>query len=214
VAGGLDPLGSTSAAAASAAKTPAASSALPAPPPPSAATTAKAKKPWRTLPLIGFNFGLGFPDLANANLTVRPINWVRLFAGPSWGYLAWGLQGGVVLSPINWYINPTLTFQAGKLFRINASKYVKDETDSDGTVTRLSPLAERVDFHYYAGDLGLELGSPRSFSFFLKAGLSFIVIKANGTGSSTKTDGTVMSISNPKISAWAPSAKLGFQFWF
>lgn len=223
VGGALEPSALVSIATAGEVTTAAAGPALvpaPVPPPPeppaatlSSAATEKQAKPWRTLPLLGFNLSLGFPDLVNANLLVRPVNWVRLSAGPSWGYLSWGLQGGIVLSPINWYVTPTLSFQAGKLFRTNASRFVNDET-KDGETTRLKPLLERVDYHYYAGDLGLELGSPRGFNFFLRFGLSFVVIKANGAGSVSKNDGSLVVISNPKISAWLPSAKLGFQYWF
>lgn len=209
---------SAAAAAAAAVQLP-----LPPPPPPSSTAAAPAtvgaapelpgRKPWRTLPLVGLSLGAGFPDLVNANLLVRPINWVRVYGGPCWSSLSWGVQGGVVLSPINWYVTPTLSFQAGKLFRTNASRYVRDET-RDGTTTSLKPLLARVDYHYYAGDLGLELGSPRGFNFFLRFGLSFFVLKANGTGTASEDDGAVVRITNPKISAWAPSAKLGFQYWF
>jgi hypothetical protein len=222
VAGALDPSAlaslSTAGDVTTAAAAPALLPAPPSPPPPAppaplpAAATAKAR-PWRTLPLIGLHLGVGFPDLVNANLLVRPVNWVRLYAGPSWGYVSWGMQGGIVLSPINWYVTPTLSFQAGKLFGINASRFVKDET-KDGETTRFKPLLQRIDYHYYAGDLGLELGSPRGFNFFLRFGLSFVVVKANGTGTVSKTDGSLVMLTNPKVSAWLPSAKLGFQYWF
>lgn len=177
------------------------------------APAAAERKPWRTLPLIGVSLGAGFPDLANLNLLVRPLNWVRLYGGPSWGYLSWGLQGGVVLSPINWYVTPTLSFQAGKLFRTNATRFVKDD-GGDGKVQEFKPLLQRIDYHYYAGDLGLELGSPRSFNFFLRFGLSFVVVKANGTATHVDDNGVAMSISDPRVSAWLPSVKLGFQYWF
>lgn len=226
----FDPAAAASAAASAAAVDPAAAASIAAAataaapiaaPPPAPAAAVKApvaeakparpSKPWRTLPLIGFSLGAGFPDLVNANLLVRPLNWIRLYGGPAWSYVSWGMQGGVVLSPINWYVTPTLSFQAGRLFRTDASRFLKDD---DPDQRDMKPLLKKLDYHYYAGDFGLELGSPRGFNFFLRFGLSFAVIKANGTGGKTNDDGSRVSISNPKVSAWLPSAKLGFQYWF
>jgi hypothetical protein len=226
-----DPAAATAAEAAAAAPDPAGAGSLAAGPDPAAAGSVAAqvaapdpgaaasiaapaeRKPWRTLPLIGVSLGAGFPDLANLNLVVRPLDWVRLYGGPSWAYLSWGLQGGVVLSPINWYVTPTLSFQAGMLFSTNATRFVKGD-GGGGKAEEFKPLLQRLDYHYYAGDLGLEFGSPRGFNFFLRFGLCFVVAKANGTATHVDDNGTAMSISDPRVSAWLPSVKLGFQYWF
>ena len=41
-----------------------------------------------------------------ASLLFRPVSHVRFFAGPTWGYVGWGVQGGVVLVPWNAWIAP------------------------------------------------------------------------------------------------------------
>jgi hypothetical protein len=178
--------------------------ALPRPPEP-------ARAPRRDLPMFGLSVGGGFPDLVNANLLFRPISWARLYAGPCWGYVSWGMQGGVVLAPWNGVVTPTLSLQAGELFSTNLTRFLKSDSQSAQDV---KPLLGNVDYRYLAGDLGLEVGSPRGFSFYLRLGLSFVVIKANGAATHTANDGTRVTIRDPSVSAWLPSTKLGFQYWF
>jgi hypothetical protein len=160
--------------------------------------------------MFGLSIGGGFPDFANANLLFRPVPWARLYAGPCWGYVSWGMQGGVVLAPWNGVATPTLSFQAGTLFSTDLRRFLKSDSKSANEV---KPLLANVDYRYLAADLGLELGSPRGFNFFLRLGLSFVVIKANGSATHTADDGTRVTLRDPSVSAWMPSLKLGFQYW-
>jgi hypothetical protein len=179
----------------------------PAPAPASPATGLRR----RPLPLLGVSLGGGFPDLANLNLLVRPAPWFRLYGGPSWSSVSWGAQAGAVLAPWSWYVTPTLSLQAGKLFGTSLTRFVKSDSKSAQDV---KPLLGNVDYQYLAGDLGVELGSPRGFSFYLRLGLSLVSIRANGTATHTADDGTRVTIRDPSVTAWLPSAKLGFQYWF
>jgi hypothetical protein len=162
-------------------------------------------------PLYGVSLGAGIPDLVNANFLVRPVPWLRLSAGPSWGVVAWGMQGGVAFAPWDGPVTPTLSFQAGTLFNTDLNRFVKVQGES---VQNIKPLLSKVDYRYLASDLGLEFGSQRGLSFFLRLGLSVVFMKAHGTVVNTSSDGTKVTVRDPSLTAWMPSMSLGFQYWF
>ncbi len=162
--------------------------------------------------MIGLSVGGGFPEGSAASLLFRPLLSIRFFGGPTWGYYAWGMHGGVVLAPWNGWITPTLSFEAGQLFRSNLSSLAKG--GDSGTSQAMRSLLSRIDYRYVAGDLGLELGSPGGLAFFLRFGLSFVTVKANGSATYTNDNGTRVTITDPVIRATLPSTKLGLQYWF
>jgi hypothetical protein len=164
----------------------------------------------RSLPIVGIAVGGGFPDLGTLSLLVRPVSSIRLFAGPTWGWVGWGLHGGVVLAPVNWAITPTLSLETGKLFRSNVAFLL----DDDGDVAKLKPLLERVDYQYVAADVGIEVGSARGFAFTLRLGLSWVTVKANGSVTFDGDSGARVTLRDPTIRATLPSFKMGFQYWF
>lgn len=165
------------------------------------------------LPLLGLALGGGFPDLVTASLMFRPIEAIRFFAGPSWGYVSWGAQGGIVIAPWNGWATPTLSFEGGMLFGTNLSFLVKDSSGT-GASAGLKPLLRRIDYQYVAADLGIELGSPRGLAFVVRLGLSYVTVKANGTATYTSDNGTRVTLSNPAVHATLPSLKIGLQYWF
>ncbi len=164
----------------------------------------------RPHPKLGVAIGGGFPDLATASLLFRPMSHVRFFAGPSWGYIGWGVQGGVVLSPWNGAITPTLSLAGGRLFRSDVSFLAKDK---GGVPEGIEPLLRKIDYQYAALDLGLELGSPRGFAVSLRLGLSYVSIKATGTATYTSDSGAKVSFTDPSFHGTLPSVKVGFQYW-
>ncbi|HEX9399123.1 MAG TPA: hypothetical protein VF912_03345 [Anaeromyxobacter sp.] len=161
-------------------------------------------------PTLGVAIGGGFPDLATASLLFRPIANVRFFAGPSWGYIGWGVQGGVVLAPWDGWIVPTLSLEGGRLFRSDLSFLAKDK---GGVPEGIEPLLAKIDYQYAALDLGLELGSSRGFAFSIRLGLSYVSIKANGTATYTSDDGSKVTFTDPAFHGTLPSVKVGFQYW-
>jgi hypothetical protein len=178
---------------------------------PAPAATASLPGLRRPLPLLGVSVGGGFPDLVNANLLVRPLPWLRLYGGPCWSSISWGAQAGVLVAPWASVVTPTLSLQTGKVWGTSLRRYVKSNST---TAQELKPLLGNVEYQYLAGDLGLEVGSPRGFSFYLRLGLSLVSITANGSATHTAGDGTRVTIRDPSVTAWLPSAKLGFQYWF
>lgn len=165
--------------------------------------------PW--YPKLGVAIGGGFPDLASASLLFRPISHVRFFAGPMWGYVGWGVQGGVVLVPWNAWIAPTISLEGGKLFRSDVTFLAKDK---GGVPEGIEPLLRNIDYQYAAVDLGLELGSPRGLASYVRVGLSYVSLKANGTATYTSDTGSKVSLSDPSFHGTLPSVKFGLQYWF
>ncbi|MGC3997655.1 MAG: hypothetical protein QM767_09255 [Anaeromyxobacter sp.] len=77
----------------------------------------------------------------------------------------------------------------------------------------LEPLLQHSDYWYASGLAGLEFGSQRRLSFFLRAGVTRVWAEARGTGSST-SGGTTVSITDPTVTVTSPAVKLGLQLWF
>jgi hypothetical protein len=193
-------------AAPAAAGTPAATpstTAIPAPPPPVSEAP-------RALPMVGLSLSGGFPDLASASLLFRPVPAIRFALGPSWGYVAWGLQGDVTFAPWTWPVTPTLSLGGGKLFRSDLAFLAKD---SGGAPSGVRPLLQKVDYDYVHADLGLDLGSQRGFGFFLRLGLSYVRVNASGTASYTADNGARVTFRDPALHATLPSLRMGFQYW-
>lgn len=159
----------------------------------------------------GLALGAGFPDFATASVTLRPVDQVRLYAGPSWNYVGWGIQGGVALVPWDFWIAPVVSLEAGRFFRTNLGFLAKDD---GGMPAGMRPLLERIDYSYAALDVGVEIGSQRGLSLSLRVGLSYVSISANGTATYTSDDGTIVTFADPAVRGTLPSLKLGVQYWF
>jgi hypothetical protein len=177
--------------------------------PPSAVSPVAAPGP--NLPMVGLSIAGGFPDLATASLLFRPIPAIRFSLGPSWGYVAWGVQGELTFAPWSGRVTPTLSLGGGKLFRSDLSFLAKD---SGGVSSGMKPLLQKVDYDYLHADLGLDFGNPRGFAFFLRLGLSRVRVTANGTATTTRDDGTRVTFRDPALRATLPSLRMGFQYWF
>jgi hypothetical protein len=162
-------------------------------------------------PRWGVALGGGFPGFATASAMYRPLSWLRLSAGPSWNYFAWGLQGGVAIAPWQSWITPVLSLEAGKFRRGNLGTLVKSD---DEDAAKMKPLLARVDYGYAAADLGIELGSPRGFAFSLKVGLSWVSVGTSGSATYTTDSGSTVTMRDPSFRGTLGSAKLGFHYWF
>jgi hypothetical protein len=156
--------------------------------------------------------GIGFPDGATADMVYRPLPWLRLQAGPAWNYLAWGVQGGVALTPIRWYISPVVELRYGHYFSSNLNRIVKD------LPTEARSLASNFGYDYFNGQLAFEFGSPRGFTFSLGLGLSYFWTSVHGTGTVTRNAGTpdeaTVVLVNPSLRVVIPSLRLGLLYYF
>ncbi len=181
---------------------PAAAAPVPLPPPPAAAVPAP-------LPHLGLVLDAGLPSGAGLLLQVRPLAGVRLQAGPMWSGVGWGVKGGVVLAPFRAAVTPTLEAEGGYGLRADLSFLAK----RSDVPAELKPVLAHARYWYVAGYLGLDLGSQRGVSFFVRGGLARLHVMAPGTVRSA-TGGGTLEIGNATVDATVPCAKLGLQLWF
>jgi hypothetical protein len=168
------------------------------PPPPAADLAAAPRQP-----MFGLNVDLGVPEGGTIGVLYRPVRPLRIWAGPAWNYLAFGLQGGVALVPWHWAVSPALSIEGGHYFGADVTRVFTDVPKD------AKPLLKSVGYDYVAGHLGAEFGSQRGFSFSLRLGFAYLRASAKGTNA-----GTDVSFSDPKLRATLPSVKLGFQYFF
>jgi hypothetical protein len=164
------------------------------------------------IPKLGLRVGLGLPDGLTADLVYRPIPSLRLQAGPSWNYLAFGLQVGVAITPFRWAVSPVLEFSYGHYFGADLSKVFKNVT------AEVQPLVKDVAYDYLNGQIGIEFGSPSGLTFSIGLGLSYLWTDVNGTATLLRNQGTpdatTVVISNPSLRAVTPSLRLGVLYYF
>lgn len=165
-------------------------------------------------PRFGLSAAAGLPDGAVLSGVYRPVDALRLSAGASWNYFGFGVQGGVGLAPFHLPVDPTLNLEVGHYFGADMT-WLADQ--SAGVPTELRPLLKDLGYSYANAQLGVEIGLPRRFVFFVRAGLSYFWATANGTATASTTDGTgqvvTVRIRDPSLRATLPSAKVGILFY-
>lgn len=180
---------------------------LPAPPapPPSEAP----------FPRLGLRIDAGAPDGAVVAVVFRPTPAFRVSAGPAWNYLGYGYQVGGAFSPFRWAVSPVLSLDYGHFFDTDAT-FLVDK--SQGVPPELRPLLERVGYDYLDAQLGLELGSQRGLTFFLRGGLAYVWTTVHGAATALHGSGTSgtaeVTMTDPHLRATIPTVKLGFLYFF
>lgn len=162
------------------------------------------------LALIGYRFGIGFPEFGTASLIVRPLRWLRAGGGITWNYAGYGLRGEVTLAPLRWYISPTLNLAYGRYLKMDATKAGSLPAEVQG-------LAASIGYQYLDATLGIELGNQRHGMLVLQVGASRIWLDAPGTatfdatasgGGSTAT--TTIEATGLSVKGYAPAASLSW----
>jgi hypothetical protein len=154
--------------------------------------------------LLGAQLSAGAPEGFGFSAVVQPLGWLRGSVGFAHNVLAPGVNVSATVLPFHAKVTPTLTLEAGKFFEADVSGRVS------GTVpSGLEPAFQKFGYTYYAAQLGLELGSQRSFVFFLRGGLAWVRSDlANVSG--VQEGNTIVDVSNPRVRATVPTANLGF----
>lgn len=158
---------------------------------------------------LGVAVDAGFPSGASVALTFQPVPPVRLFAGPAWNYVSWGVLGGVALVPFRLPVAPALSGEVGHYFGADLTHFVNT---SSGAFAGTAPLLRDVGVTYLAAHLGVEIGAQRGLAFSLRAGLAYLVATARGQAEAGT--GTQVTIRDPRVHATSPSVKLGLQWSF
>ncbi|MDY7227268.1 autotransporter outer membrane beta-barrel domain-containing protein [Hyalangium rubrum] len=162
---------------------------------------------------LGAMLDVGAPDGVGVSAVVRPIEWLRLNAGLTTNTLSVGVRGGISLVPLSTFIAPSLNADVGHYFDANYNELVDR---LGGIPLRTQVPIDEVGFNYVGASVGLEIGKPERFSFFLRAGLTH--------GSLTIDDAEALLqdvTGDPDLTAkpltirfTSPSIKLGFLLYF
>lgn len=162
---------------------------------------------------IGAMLDVGAPDGVGISAVVRPIEWLRINAGLTTNTLSFGLRGGISLVPLSTFVAPSLNADIGHYFDTSYN----DLVDKLGGKPLQSDVpVEDIGFNYAGASLGLEIGKPESFHFYLRAGFA--------SGKLTIHDAELLLrdvTGDPDITAapltirfTSPSVKLGFLLYF
>ncbi|MBN1206808.1 MAG: autotransporter outer membrane beta-barrel domain-containing protein [Myxococcaceae bacterium] len=162
---------------------------------------------------LGVMLDVGAPDGVGVSAVLRPLQWLRINAGLTTNTLSLGLRGGLSLVPLSSFISPSLNVDFGHYLD---AKY-NDLVDRLGNLPLQTDLpVENVGFNYLGASLGLEIGKPERFSFFLRVGL------AHGSMTINEAEALLRDVTgDPDITAQpltfrftTPSVKLGFLLYF
>jgi hypothetical protein len=163
---------------------------------------------------VGMQLDLGLPGAAGATLVYRPMWWLRVDGGLAYDYVGYGARAGLKLAPKRGFVTPTLGVDAGHFFTGDASELMPT---SDPAMQQL--LREAV-YDFASAHLGLEIGSQRRFSFYLRGGISYVAATANGAALTAALDEQltdtmlVARVGDAKLRAVLPSASVGFNVFF
>lgn len=164
------------------------------------------------LPKLGLRLGVGVPDGATANVVLRPLPFLRVQAGPSWNYLGFGLQGGVAVTPFRWAVSPVLELTYGHFFGTDLNRVLTN------IPAELQAMASHVGYDYFNGQVGIEFGSPRGYTFSIGLGLSYLWSNLSGSATTVQNPGTpdevTVTVLNPSIRAVTPSLRFGMLYYF
>jgi hypothetical protein len=165
--------------------------------------------------ILGLQLDAGMPDGAAVSVLYRPVRYVRFSGGMLYNLASYGVRGGVSVQPY-FPIAPSLSLEAGHYFNGNAYDKLSKYTHID---ENLKPLMSDVGYTFASASVGLELGHPDWFVFFVRGGLSKLwvnVKNANGSKPAPKPgdDFQLSYIGDPSIKLGIPNVKLGFMLFF
>lgn len=180
-----------------------------------ASSAARAEGLEQEPPRWGLDVEAGVPEGIAPSAVFRPVSAIRLWAGPAWNYVGWGVQGGVTLVPWHLGVSPLLSLEGGRYFSADASFLAR--SSSGGVPQELEPLLRNVSYDYAAAHVGIEIGARDGLAFSIRAGLAYVSATASGTATTNGTSAGgayTLSFTDPHIRGTVPSVKLGMQLWF
>ncbi len=184
--------------------------------PPAAAPGPAPAESKPALTRYGVLFDTAFPDGFALSFAYRPHWAFRLNAGGTYNLIGLGLRGGISAVPFQSAVTPSLSLDFGHVFSSDMGTAVR--LFADKIPPTMQSLLKSVSYDYVDLLVGLEVGSQRRFSFYLKAGVSWIWSTAHGTGTwqgPGPSPGSTLTVSatDPSVNPVLPSIKLGFIYW-
>jgi hypothetical protein len=131
------------------------------------------ERPWYALSDIthhGVQLDVGAPGAGGATVLFRPWWWLRFNAGLAYNYLGFGLRGGVSVAPFHWAVTPTLNLDYGHFLSGDASRLATNAGPAE------KALLQNVPYDFATAQVGLEFGSQRWFSFYVRDMSRFTLI--------------------------------------
>jgi hypothetical protein len=186
------------------------------PPPVAAPARVAAKEPIEPEPeptYVGIGIDGGLPGGGGLTLLVRPLWWLRLNAGLAYNVAGLGYRGVITLSPGQWAVTPTLSFDAGRYVSGDATKIF---TISN---TNFRAVATNLPYTFATAQAGLEFGSQRRFVFYIRGGLTYLMGKIAGAPLAGAVQGGIsdpsiaVNSADVKTTAVLPCASLGFNIF-
>jgi len=160
--------------------------------------------------IIGLELDAGVPDGASATVLYRPWKYVRFGGGLLYNYVGYGVRGGVSVLPY-FPIAPSLTLEVGHYFEADASKKLAKFVDVGDD---LEPMLKRVGYTFANAQLGLEIGHPDWFVFFVRAGISRVWLSVHDAQQGLSSASDLKTLDDPSIRLGIPNAKVGFMIFF
>jgi hypothetical protein len=160
--------------------------------------------------LLGLQLDAGVPDGASATLLYRPLKFLRLGGGLLYNYAGYGVRGGVTILPY-FPIAPSLSLEVGHYFNANAASRVSQYTTvSDG----MRMLLNDVGYTFAQASVGLEIGHPDWFVFFVRGGLSRVWLSVkNVNATAQQLSSNVYYADDPAVGLNTPTVKVGCIFF-
>ncbi len=162
----------------------------------------------RALPRLGLAVDAGVPGGAAVVLQLRVLDTLRVDAGPMWSGVGFGARAGVVWAPLRTALSPSLELEGG--YGVADLSFLARRSD---VPSELGPVLAHASYLYGSALVGLDIGSARGTSFFVRAGVSRLTVRAPGTVKTASGGGT-LEIGDSTLRTTIPCAKLGVQFWF
>ncbi|WNG47344.1 autotransporter outer membrane beta-barrel domain-containing protein [Archangium minus] len=179
-------------------------------PPPSAPSAPSAVRPHTRW---GLMLDGGLPDLAGASVLYRPLPWLRFSGGLATNTAGVAVRAGVGVA-LYFPITPSLNLDVGHYFGADYRPLYQrlGGSSSDEGIELLKDLS----YDFASATVGLEVGSPRHFVFFLRAGISYWSFDAQNSEAFLRTvfDDPGISADPVGLRFTSPSAKLGFLIYF
>ena len=170
-----------------------------------APTPAPAEEPY---PAFGLALTLGAPDGGVISFVYSPLYWVAVDAGFAYT-LAPGLVIGIEFQPVDFIVFPIFRGEYGYYFTGNTTSQIKKWA---GISEEMAPLIGEASYNWWSALVGIGIGSRRGFSFKIEGGLTWLSLNVKG---GTSTVNNVQVTTDPwKAQAFAPAARLSFQYFF
>lgn len=162
---------------------------------------------------FGVMLDAGVPDGVTGSMVYRPISALQLHAGGGYNLIAPGIRAGVGFRPLPFAVAPSLNIELGRYFEGDANAAAR-RVGAASSEDPDNPLLREVGYDYANFHLGLDIGRRRA-SFYLHAGVSAVRGRVRNLEEAAANDQmdpsgpTVEIRDDPRITVWAPSARLG-----